>query len=175
MAGHPSNAWFSIASNMSSRLNTHTISIWQSNTWNTAESSRPFVSALDPDLPYMILGPRGVAQAWCLFRRSKRAVQGFLSEAVGVFTIPSWWRSRGCGDFRSSGTQALSIALTTGARLGPDPSSSICLASFYKIYGKWVEGRIFTLSSCSHHARLLCDNPPRKIPYYRLGPIHFGH
>jgi hypothetical protein len=20
-----------------------------------------------------------------------------------------------------------------------------------------------------------CDNPPRKIPYYRLGPIHFGH
>jgi hypothetical protein len=21
----------------------------------------------------------------------------------------------------------------------------------------------------------LCDNPPRKIPYYRLGPIHFGH
>jgi hypothetical protein len=21
----------------------------------------------------------------------------------------------------------------------------------------------------------LCDNPPRKIPYYRLRPIHFGH
>jgi hypothetical protein len=21
----------------------------------------------------------------------------------------------------------------------------------------------------------LCDNPPRKIPYYRLKPIHFGH
>jgi hypothetical protein len=20
-----------------------------------------------------------------------------------------------------------------------------------------------------------CDNPPRKIPYYRLRPIHFGH
>jgi hypothetical protein len=20
-----------------------------------------------------------------------------------------------------------------------------------------------------------CDNPPRKIPYYRLTPIHFGH
>jgi hypothetical protein len=20
-----------------------------------------------------------------------------------------------------------------------------------------------------------CDNPPRKIPYYRLKPIHFGH
>jgi hypothetical protein len=23
--------------------------------------------------------------------------------------------------------------------------------------------------------RNLCDNPPRKIPYYRLRPIHFGH
>jgi hypothetical protein len=23
-----------------------------------------------------------------------------------------------------------------------------------------------------HHG---CDNPPRKIPYYRLRPIHFGH
>jgi hypothetical protein len=22
---------------------------------------------------------------------------------------------------------------------------------------------------------LYCDNPPRKIPYYRLRPIHFGH
>jgi hypothetical protein len=21
----------------------------------------------------------------------------------------------------------------------------------------------------------VCDNPPRKIPYYRLRPIHFGH
>jgi hypothetical protein len=21
----------------------------------------------------------------------------------------------------------------------------------------------------------LCDNPPRKVPYYRLRPIHFGH
>jgi hypothetical protein len=21
----------------------------------------------------------------------------------------------------------------------------------------------------------ICDNPPRKIPYYRLEPIHFGH
>jgi hypothetical protein len=20
-----------------------------------------------------------------------------------------------------------------------------------------------------------CDNPPRKIPYYRLKPIHFGY
>jgi hypothetical protein len=20
-----------------------------------------------------------------------------------------------------------------------------------------------------------CDNPPKKIPYYRLKPIHFGH
>jgi hypothetical protein len=20
-----------------------------------------------------------------------------------------------------------------------------------------------------------CDNPPRKIPYYRLRPVHFGH
>jgi hypothetical protein len=20
-----------------------------------------------------------------------------------------------------------------------------------------------------------CDNPPRKIPYYRLRPFHFGH
>jgi hypothetical protein len=23
--------------------------------------------------------------------------------------------------------------------------------------------------------RVFCDNPPRKIPYYRLRPIHFGH
>jgi hypothetical protein len=22
---------------------------------------------------------------------------------------------------------------------------------------------------------LSCDNPPRKVPYYRLRPIHFGH
>jgi nucleobase transporter 1/2 len=24
-------------------------------------------------------------------------------------------------------------------------------------------------------AATACDNPPRKIPYYRLRPIHFGH
>jgi hypothetical protein len=24
-------------------------------------------------------------------------------------------------------------------------------------------------------ARHWCDNPPRKIPYHRLNPIHFGH
>jgi hypothetical protein len=23
--------------------------------------------------------------------------------------------------------------------------------------------------------RLLCDNLPRKVPYYHLKPIHFGH
>jgi hypothetical protein len=23
--------------------------------------------------------------------------------------------------------------------------------------------------------RMSCDNPPRKIPYHRLKPIHFGH
>jgi hypothetical protein len=23
--------------------------------------------------------------------------------------------------------------------------------------------------------RASCDNPPRKIPYYRLRPVHFGH
>jgi hypothetical protein len=22
---------------------------------------------------------------------------------------------------------------------------------------------------------VVCDNPPRKVPYYRLRPIHFGH
>jgi transposase InsO family protein len=25
------------------------------------------------------------------------------------------------------------------------------------------------------HPQTNCDNPPRKIPYYRLRPIHFGH
>jgi hypothetical protein len=24
-------------------------------------------------------------------------------------------------------------------------------------------------------SRVTCDNPPRKVPYYRLRPIHFGH
>jgi hypothetical protein len=24
-------------------------------------------------------------------------------------------------------------------------------------------------------SRQVCDNPPRKIPYYRLRPVHFGH
>jgi hypothetical protein len=24
-------------------------------------------------------------------------------------------------------------------------------------------------------AEVNCDNPPRKVPYYRLRPIHFGH
>jgi hypothetical protein len=23
--------------------------------------------------------------------------------------------------------------------------------------------------------KYVCDNPPRKIPYHRLKPIHFGH
>jgi hypothetical protein len=34
-----------------------------------------------------------------------------------------------------SGAQAVSIALTAAARLGLSPGHSICLASFYKIYG----------------------------------------
>jgi hypothetical protein len=28
---------------------------------------------------------------------------------------------------------------------------------------------------CSRKDEGSCDNPPRKIPYYRLKPIHFGH
>jgi hypothetical protein len=34
-----------------------------------------------------------------------------------------------------SGVRAVSIALTAAARLGLGPGHSICLASFYKIYG----------------------------------------
>jgi hypothetical protein len=31
-------------------------------------------------------------------------------------------------------------------------------------------------SNTHHLARVrMCDNPPRKVPYYRLRPIHFGH
>jgi hypothetical protein len=30
-------------------------------------------------------------------------------------------------------------------------------------------------ATSSHGGIELCDNPPRKIPYYRLRPIHFGH
>jgi hypothetical protein len=25
------------------------------------------------------------------------------------------------------------------------------------------------------HEFCTCDNPPKKVPYYRLRPIHFGH
>jgi hypothetical protein len=28
---------------------------------------------------------------------------------------------------------------------------------------------------CLNILHIFCDNPPRKIPYYRLRPIHFGH
>jgi hypothetical protein len=58
----------------------------------------------------------------------------------------------------------VSIALTAGAHLSPGPSGSICLASFYKIYCKSVEGRIFTLSSRLHRARLLLLTPSELMP-----------
>jgi hypothetical protein len=35
-----------------------------------------------------------------------------------------------------------------------------------------LEGQNFMLNHMVHD---ICDNPPRKIPYYRLRPIHFGH
>jgi hypothetical protein len=35
----------------------------------------------------------------------------------------------------------------------------------------WVS-RLFTMTIHEKHS--FCDNPPRKIPYYRLRPIHFG-
>jgi hypothetical protein len=28
---------------------------------------------------------------------------------------------------------------------------------------------------CRDGERWRCENPPRKIPYYRLRPVHFGH
>jgi hypothetical protein len=31
------------------------------------------------------------------------------------------------------------------------------------------------LERISEMMSLPCDNPPRKIPYYHLKPIHFGH
>jgi hypothetical protein len=34
-------------------------------------------------------------------------------------------------------------------------------------FTKWIEVKPVTCPKC--------DNPPRKIPYYRLRPIHFGH
>jgi hypothetical protein len=36
------------------------------------------------------------------------------------------------------------------------------------------EGQIFR-ADFSRSLGPACDNPPRKIPYYRLRPIHFGH
>jgi hypothetical protein len=36
-------------------------------------------------------------------------------------------------------------------------------------YATWREPR------CHSPPLSRCDNPPRKIPYYRLRPIHFGH
>jgi hypothetical protein len=38
---------------------------------------------------------------------------------------------------------------------------------------KHVEGESVMLYA--HSSTTICDNPPRKIPYYRLRPIHFGH
>jgi hypothetical protein len=44
----------------------------------------------------------------------------------------------------------------------------------------WSKGRSNSLG-IGHHVQLerlvqlWCDNLPRKIPYYRLRPIHFGH
>jgi hypothetical protein len=35
--------------------------------------------------------------------------------------------------------------------------------------------REFWLASGKEAVKSICDNPPRKISYYRLRPIHFGH
>jgi hypothetical protein len=37
----------------------------------------------------------------------------------------------------------------------------------------FVDGSVPTEEDLAHLD--FCDNPPRKIPYYRLRPIHFGH
>jgi hypothetical protein len=34
---------------------------------------------------------------------------------------------------------------------------------------------VLTASRKNEQLLLYCDNPPRKIPYYRLRPVHFGH
>jgi hypothetical protein len=38
----------------------------------------------------------------------------------------------------------------------------------------WSLGVTMTTLKIYGDARNICDNPPRKIPYYRLRPIHFG-
>jgi hypothetical protein len=37
--------------------------------------------------------------------------------------------------------------------------------------GRTAHGR----NQNKHVSLCCCDNPPRKIPYYRLKPIHYGH
>jgi hypothetical protein len=37
------------------------------------------------------------------------------------------------------------------------------------------DGKIPCFPTDAKYNASRCDNPPRKIPYYRLRPIHFGH
>jgi hypothetical protein len=38
-----------------------------------------------------------------------------------------------------------------------------------------VQGEITSKGGKDRGGTTYCDNPPRKIPYYRLKPTHFGH
>jgi hypothetical protein len=59
----------------------------------------------------------------------------------------------------------------------PDDVRQLCMPPG-RVLRSVVEDAVF--DGLKHHDissldLAVCDNPPRKIPYYRLRPIHFGH
>jgi hypothetical protein len=55
----------------------------------------------------------------------------------------------------------------------PPPLVMPAIEPGWEIASCWYHCRLRRARSPSSHP--FCDNPPRKIPYYRLRPIHFGH
>jgi hypothetical protein len=52
----------------------------------------------------------------------------------------------------------------------------LSLSSYDMILGfDWLESFSPMKVDWRHKWLSICDNPLRKIPYYRLRPIHFGH
>jgi hypothetical protein len=68
---------------------------------------------------------------------------------------------------RLNGGEGETLAHFSSPRLARGPSRGSAGASMAG------GGRVLTRHLEERAAH--CDNPPRKIPYYRLRPIHFGH
>jgi hypothetical protein len=94
---------------------------------------------------------------------------GSVASTAGA-SVSAWGRG---ADSLAAGAEPSSAIAALGS--SPSQDKSVDFLHKYTTY-IYYSRNIFTykLDRTTVTVRA-CDNPPRKIPYYRLRPIHFGH